>query len=220
MSTIIVAITVTLALLFAGFTRDIAAASSTKQQAQIAADAAALAAVEESGPWGSGNPVGAATRFARVNGARVVRCLCRSGATAMQVQVEVGEVRAEARAVFDPTKLMPAIATDAGGLNPRLAAEVSRLIDAAHGAVHIVSGYRTYQEQEKLWEDALAKYGNAQIARRWVAPPGTSMHERGLAVDLGGDMELAVRLIARLHLPLWRPLSNERWHFELVGSRG
>jgi hypothetical protein len=219
-STIVVSITAILALLFAGFTRDIAIASSTKQRAQIAADAAALAAVEESGPWGSGDPVGAATRFARANGGRVVRCLCRTGATAMQVQVSVGDVLAEARAVFDPTKLMPAVSADAGGLNPRLAAVVARLIDAAHGGIRLVSGYRTYQEQEKLWEAALAKYGSAQTAREWVAPPGTSMHERGLAVDLGGDLNLALTLIARLRLPLWRPLSNEPWHFELVGSRG
>jgi hypothetical protein len=41
-----------------------------------------------------------------------------------------------------------------------------------------------------------------------------------MAVDLGGDLSLAVRLITRMHLPLWRPLPNEPWHFELNGSRG
>jgi hypothetical protein len=46
------------------------------------------------------------------------------------------------------------------------------------------------------------------------------MHQRGLAVDLGGDVDLAVRLIRRLDLPMWRPLPNEPWHFELAGSRG
>ncbi|MEA2485709.1 MAG: D-alanyl-D-alanine carboxypeptidase, partial [Actinomycetota bacterium] len=59
-----------------------------------------------------------------------------------------------------------------------------------------------------------------EAADDWVAPPGGSMHERGLAVDLGGDLQLAVRIVAQLHLPLWRPLMNEPWHFELIGSRG
>ena len=53
----------------------------------------------------------------------------------------------------------------------------------------------------------------------WVAPPGHSMHERGLAVDLGGDLARAVQLIDELDLPLHRPLANEPWHFELIGSR-
>jgi hypothetical protein len=45
------------------------------------------------------------------------------------------------------------------------------------------------------------------------------MHTRGLAVDLGGDLELAVRIIDELDLPLYRPLAHEPWHFELIGSR-
>jgi hypothetical protein len=45
------------------------------------------------------------------------------------------------------------------------------------------------------------------------------MHERGLAVDLGGDLALAADLIDELALPLWRPLANEPWHFELRGAR-
>ena len=215
MSTIVVVITTLVALLFAGFTRDVAQVSAVKQRAQIAADAAALAAVAESGPFGGGDPKDAADRFAGANGGRVVQCLCRPGATAMQVEVAIDDVTAQARAVFDPTKLMPGTA-DAGGLNPRLGAAVARLIDASHGAVRLVSGYRSYEEQEKLWHEALLRYGDPDTADDYVAVPGTSMHERGLAVDLGGDLKLATALIARLHLPMWRPMSYEPWHFELV----
>ncbi len=75
------------------------------------------------------------------------------------------------------------------------------------------------QEQAMLWADALRRYGTAEVADDWVAPPGHSMHERGLAVDLAGDMSLAVRLIDELGLPLWRPMQHEPWHFELLGSR-
>jgi hypothetical protein len=70
-----------------------------------------------------------------------------------------------------------------------------------------------------LWAEALVKYRDPEVADDWVARPGRSLHEKGLAVDLGGDLELAVSLIARLGLPLHRPLPNEEWHFELTGSR-
>jgi LAS superfamily LD-carboxypeptidase LdcB len=61
----------------------------------------------------------------------------------------------------------------------------------------------------------VARYGDPEVADDWVARPGTSAHERGLAVDLGGDIALAVRLVERLDLPLSRPMAHEPWHFEL-----
>jgi D-alanyl-D-alanine dipeptidase len=95
-----------------------------------------------------------------------------------------------------------------------------RLLRAAGGRVLLVSGYRSGEHQRRLWEQALQRHGDAHAARKWVAPPGRSMHERGLAVDLGGDLGLAVRLVKRMGLPLHRPLPHEPWHFELEGSRG
>ena len=97
---------------------------------------------------------------------------------------------------------------------------VDELISASGGRVHLVSGYRSLERQTELWNEALAKYGDPEIADDWVARPGTSNHERGIAVDLGGDIELAVALVARLDLPLWRPMSWEPWHFELIGESG
>jgi zinc D-Ala-D-Ala carboxypeptidase len=135
--------------------------------------------------------------------------------------VAVDDVIADARAVFDPAALTPrSLAFDARGLDPRLEAAVGRLVTEGRGAIRVVSGFRSTAEQSVLWAEALARYGSPERADDWVAPPGTSMHERGLAVDLGGDLALAVQLVARLHLPLWRPLPNEPWHFELEGSRG
>ncbi|MDQ1503052.1 MAG: hypothetical protein QOD57_779, partial [Actinomycetota bacterium] len=46
-----------------------------------------------------------------------------------------------------------------------------------------VSGYRTVEEQAWLWDGALAKYGDPEIACLWVARPGTSAHQSGRAVD-------------------------------------
>jgi D-alanyl-D-alanine carboxypeptidase/Putative Flp pilus-assembly TadE/G-like len=204
----------------ATFVLDVGRITWERAQAQTAADAAALAAIAESGPYGNGDPQLEARRFARANGAEVVQCLCDQGATAMQVKVSLGRITAAARAVLDPSLLRASVAFSKEGLQPQLAVAVRRLVAAANGAVRVVSGFRFPQEQTLLWDRALAKYGNPQRAQRWVAPPGNSMHERGLAVDLGGDLGLASTLIDELHLPMWRPLANEPWHFELLGSRG
>jgi zinc D-Ala-D-Ala carboxypeptidase len=220
-SLLAVALSLCLSLGVGAFTIEVGRVASSRGRAQIAADAAALAAAAESGPYGHGDPELQAANFARANGARLVECLCDRGATAMQVEVAIGDVSAKARAVLDPSLLRPApAAIDTGGLNPQLAAAVRRLLADASGSVHLVSGYRSRRQQTILWERALNRYGNSETADNWVAPPGASMHERGLAVDLGGDLSLAVALIAREHLPLWRPLPNEPWHFELVGTRG
>ncbi len=106
-----------------------------------------------------------------------------------------------------------------GGLQPPMAQAVSQLLAAAEGKVWVNSGYRSYAHQAALWQGALEKYGDPEVADNWVAPPGHSMHELGLAVDLGGDVELAARLVAELGIPLFRPMHWEPWHFELSGSR-
>jgi hypothetical protein len=207
-------------LVMGGFVADLALASSQRMRAQIAADAAALAAVAESAPHGSSDPEGEARRYAQLNGARLVKCRCGPGAVAAEVEVEVGDVAAHARAVLDVALLAPERWTfEHRGLHPVLARAVERLVDASRGEVWVVSGFRSAAEQRALWEAALARYGSAERADDWVAPPRRSMHQRGLAVDLGGDVERAAVLVVRLGLPLHRPLSNEPWHFELTGSR-
>ena len=217
MSLVLVCTGVLLTVLLGGFVRDVGQASYLKARAQLAADAAALAAVAEAGPYGSGLPSFQARIFAEANGARLLECRCEPSATAAQVEVAVGDVIARARAVMDPEKLLPAPVTFAHeGLDPRLAVAVEALVDASGGRISIGSGYRTYEEQSALWAEALARYGDPEIADDWVARPGTSMHERGLAVDLEGDLALAERLVTELGLPLHSPLPNEPWHFELT----
>lgn len=188
-------------------------AAVRRSRAQAAADAAALAAAAEAAAVGHGDPSGVAARYARFNGGRLLSCLCVSGATAAQVRVSVGDATARARAVFDPERVAAVDAYE--GLEPRLSAAVGRLLQASGGRVRMVSGYRTREQQELLWQDALARYGDADRADDWVARPGTSPHERGVAVDLGGDLALAIELIDRMQLPLVRPLPHEPWHFEL-----
>lgn len=220
MTIVIAAGSLLVGLIAATLTSGAAIAATSRLRAQLAADAAALAAVGEVLPYGTGLPHGAAGRFAEANGARLVECLCRSGETAMQVRVVLNGVQASARAVVDPDLLMPrSVGSGSEGLHPRLQAAVAQLISAAAGDIWLVSGYRSRQRQSELWAGALERYGSAEAADDWVAPPGSSMHERGLAVDLGGDLVRANSLIGALGLPLYRPLSNEPWHFELIGSR-
>ncbi|MEA2498214.1 MAG: zinc D-Ala-D-Ala carboxypeptidase [Actinomycetota bacterium] len=206
-----------LTLLFASFTSTLAHVSSLRTRAQLAADGAALAAAVEGTIAGSGSPEEQASAYAQMNGARLTACSCALGTPFVQVEVEIDGVRAEAKAAIDPSRLGPAAGV--ASLDPDLAAAVDELISAAKGRVQIGSGFRRHDEQEVLWQEALLRYGDPEIADDWVARPGTSFHERGLAVDLRGDLATAVRLIGELGLPLHSPLPNEPWHFELVGSR-
>ena len=90
-------------------------AAARDARAQTAADAAALAAVAESAPGGSGQPEAQARRFAAANGARLVECICRTGSSAMQVRVAVGDAAATARAVFDADLLGPLVPKGSDG---------------------------------------------------------------------------------------------------------
>jgi D-alanyl-D-alanine dipeptidase len=137
----------------------------------------------------------------------------------MRVKVAVGTVTAEARAMSDPRLLGPASVANGTGLVPAMAGAVARLEASGRGRFHVYSGFRTYSQQARLWADALERYGDPEIADDWVARPGTSNHEAGVAVDLAGDVALAARLVAQLGLPLHRPMSHEPWHFELLDTR-
>lgn len=219
MTALVAGLTLLLGLALGTGAAGVGSAASVRAQAQAAADAAALAAVAQSSPSGGGSPVEAATDYAERNGARLVKCYCDEGATAMQVVVSVDDVVAEARAVMDPALLAPAIGGTTNGLHRDLADAVERLTTASVGRIWVVSGFRSPERQAQLWADALREHGSPEAADDWVARPGSSMHEKGLAVDLGGDLAEAVRLIDELDLPLHRPLAHEPWHFELSGSR-
>lgn len=102
---LVVALSMLMSLAVGAFSVEVANVTWEKSRAQTAADAAALAAIAESGPYGNDQPEQQARSFAVANGGRLVDCLCEPGATAMQVEVVVGRITAEARAVLDPTLL-------------------------------------------------------------------------------------------------------------------
>lgn len=108
---------------------------------------------------------------------------------------------------------------DIEGLDPRLQSRILSLIGASGGRVWLVSGFRSEERQAALWRDAVAKYGSESAARKWVAPPGKSNHNRGQAVDIGGTdegMAWARQNLARYGL--WQPMSHEPWHFEVLDT--
>lgn len=95
------------------------------------------------------------------------------------------------------------------GLDSQLASAVRNLVAAARGRVWVTSGYRTRAQQEQL-------YANRGSSPYPVAQPGTSSHERGQAVDLGGDLNLARQLAPQFGLA--NPVRNDPVHFELAGA--
>lgn len=106
------------------------------------------------------------------------------------------------------------------GMNPKFASSLEQLIRDSGGRVWIVSGYRSVEEQQSLWDNALAKYGSEDAARQWVAPPGRSNHNKGIAADLGfsdGGLEWTHQNAARYGL--YFPMDWEEWHIEPMGSR-
>jgi hypothetical protein len=90
------------------------------------------------------------------------------------------------------------------------------MVAGSGGRVYLVSGYRSHDEQQALWDEAVAKYGPDE-ARNWVAPPGNSNHEKGLAADLGGDLDWAHQHAGEFGLSF--PMSWENWHIEPAGVR-
>lgn len=66
------------------------------------------------------------------------------------------------------------------------AAQLGTLLDSvgASGRIAAVSGFRAHAEQEALYADSLRDNGLA-FTRTYVALPGCSEHETGLAIDVG-----------------------------------
>ena len=60
-------------------------------------------------------------------------------------------------------------------------------MDAARAeglSVYLSSSYRSYAEQNWLYERKVSQYGDPAVAATIVAPPGTSEHQSGLCADI------------------------------------
>lgn len=158
-------------------------------RAQTSADAVALAGV------GDSTAIGAVSR---ANGVRVVEI--ERGDGKLRVDIDLDGERASATAVRPRS--------EHHGLQPVMVAAI-RTAEALLGEpVPIASGFRTAAEQRWLWEH---RHENKYP----VAPPGTSRHEVGLAIDVPWWFVGRLALVgprAGLCQPL--PL-RDRVHFEL-----
>jgi len=80
----------------------------------------------------------------------------------------------------------------------------------------ISNTYRSVQQQQGLWNQALQKYGSPAAARKWVAPPGNSMHNKGLAIDFS-SRQAADWMSRNSGQYGWQNYSPEWWHFNYKG---
>lgn len=94
------------------------------------------------------------------------------------------------------------------------------LQDNPHG-VELGSGARSMERQQQLWDAAVQKYGSAEAARKWVAPPGRSQHNHGNAADLryktAEAQKWAHENAAKYGLTF--PMGHEPWHVETIEAR-
>lgn len=137
----------------------------------------------------------------------------------------------------------------AGGerVDERILPALQQLFDAARaeGLYPVVaSGWRTNEEQRQIMEDKIEAYRQEgypedlarQAAARWVAQPGTSEHELGLAVDINPDASMGTgqELYDWLLERAWEygfikrypadkvditGIANEPWHYRYVGPQ-
>lgn len=119
---------------------------------------------------------------------------------------------------------------------------LNRLMQEINGwnSIVPVSGWRSLQEQQQIWDDTLRESGLA-FTQKYVAVPGHSEHQTGLAIDLGlkqeqvdficpdfpdtGICKLFREKAAKYGFILRYPagkenitgIGHEPWHFRYVG---
>ena len=178
-------------------------AATLRARAQTAADAAALA--------GAAAGEEAAASEARANRGRLVSYREIDGD--VLVRVTLKDASAEARAqgsVAAGGAVGPGSGAQGSstGLAPAMRAALARAAALLGRPVPITSGFRSMAEQRALWA---RRHTNPYP----VAPPGTSMHGRGLAVDVPLAFVPALLRVGR-QAGLCQPYPrNDAIHFEL-----
>jgi len=203
--TVVMAAVLAVTAMVAALTAEVGRAIRVRGRAQTVADAAALAAAQEL-IHPSADPEAVASEYAERHGGALLACDC-DGPDEVTVEVELAvslpflgprTVRARARAV---------VAAPAGseGLQPWFVARLTCLFARVPG-LWVVSGFRTRAEQARLHREK----------PHLAAPPGHSMHELGLAADLGYPSPGA-RAATHAVAPacgLRYPVPHEPWHVE------
>jgi hypothetical protein len=109
-----------------------------------------------------------------------------------------------------------AVALNLFNIDPKLktiARNLPRIARALGFNVRITSGYRSYATQSKLYQDYIQG-----IAHYPANPPGTSKHEKGMALDiLSTNTEKLVSLLTSVGLRWAGPI--DPIHFEISTAR-
>ncbi|MFD7657339.1 M15 family metallopeptidase [Actinosynnema sp. NPDC059797] len=108
-------------------------------------------------------------------------------------------------------------------MDPGLLAAVREAAEDARAAgieVGVTSGWRSAEYQQRLLDEAVARYGSVEEARRFVTTPEESAHVSGKAVDIGPTD--AADWVGRhgAAYGLCQVYANEMWHFELLTTPG
>jgi D-alanyl-D-alanine carboxypeptidase len=137
-----------------------------------------------------------------------------------------GSTRASARGADPGLAIVAGPAAAQGdavatGLNSELERRftVAKAAAAAAGVkLTVTSGWRSAAEQQSMVDQAITSYGSVSEAHRWVLPPDTSEHVKGLAIDVGPTAgALWLRKRAR-DFGLCPTYANEVWHFEMLAA--
>jgi zinc D-Ala-D-Ala carboxypeptidase len=161
----------------------------------------------------------------RTKGARRIRTIGVAGLFAIGAALGYQSLASSSSTVVSPTDALrseprglrgeiPGVAN----LDPALLGALSQAADdAADAGVELVvdSGWRSPEHQQRLLDEAVAKYGSVEEAARWVATPETSAHVSGDAVDIGPFEATAWLSEHGAEYGLCRIYRNEPWHFEL-----
>lgn len=147
-------------------------AATARAGARNAADAAALA--------GAAEGRAAAVALAEANGAELLSYQDIGLDTLVRVRLGPAEASGRARRTGARPGEGGSSSGSTTGLAPAMKAALARAEQLLGQPVPITSGFRSSEEQAAL-------YANRANNPYPVAAPGTSMHERGLAVDVPAD---------------------------------
>lgn len=131
-------------------------------------------------------------------------------------------------------------------VDSRIYPELQAMFDEARAnglQLFVREGYRTSEEQQQILDERIEAYENEgnsrkeaeELAKEWVAVPGTSEHELGLSVDINADTSVSSRdsVYTWLEENAYRygfikrypsdkteitGISNEPWHYRYVGK--
>lgn len=105
-------------------------------------------------------------------------------------------------------------------VDARIYPKLQEMFDAARASginLHVAEGYRSEEEQEDMMEEKIESFiekgkseGEAKkLARKWVALPGTSEHQLGIAVDINSQ-------ISTPSGPLYSWLANNSYKYGFI----